>query len=383
MCDGSCRSGHFCGECGAKSEKLSYQRDGKSFCEYRCWKNASDKEKYWLGRNSQVLFSMCRYCDRWFSKRGYEAKKRFCSSKCWEDAKAKFSKDECKRWKAAMYTFKRSRANYCVQTINSRIEPKACEFCGSVFIPDRTTGSRVSRFCDIECACNWKSVYYRNPESNHQKRHAVQKAKFESEAEQRAESERIKKEHLKKQILSKRWKSCGWCLDTHCNRGPCCSRDCNYKLIITTNSKRQSDEKINAGTHKKHVSECSFCGKIFHQKRATARPQKFCSSKCMKKHTKQNREHRCRTNGPYDDIGLVVLAKKYNMRCKCCGVVCIEATGKNLDNEMTCDHVVPLSKGGTHTWDNVRLLCRRCNTIKLDRVISYENLLSEIQLQVS
>ncbi len=33
------------------------------------------------------------------------------------------------------------------------------------------------------------------------------------------------------------------------------------------------------------------------------------------------------------------------------------------------DHVVPRSRGGTHTWDNVVAACRRCNTRKEDRML--------------
>ncbi len=32
------------------------------------------------------------------------------------------------------------------------------------------------------------------------------------------------------------------------------------------------------------------------------------------------------------------------------------------------DHVVPRSRGGTHSWDNVVACCRRCNTHKEDRL---------------
>jgi 5-methylcytosine-specific restriction endonuclease McrA len=32
------------------------------------------------------------------------------------------------------------------------------------------------------------------------------------------------------------------------------------------------------------------------------------------------------------------------------------------------DHVLPRSRGGTHTWDNVVASCRRCNTNKEDRL---------------
>ena len=34
------------------------------------------------------------------------------------------------------------------------------------------------------------------------------------------------------------------------------------------------------------------------------------------------------------------------------------------------DHVVPLSKGGTHTWANIRLACRACNCRKGTRLLS-------------
>ncbi len=36
----------------------------------------------------------------------------------------------------------------------------------------------------------------------------------------------------------------------------------------------------------------------------------------------------------------------------------------------TLDHVVPRSRGGLHTWDNVVAACRRCNSKKRDRLPS-------------
>lgn len=46
-------------------------------------------------------------------------------------------------------------------------------------------------------------------------------------------------------------------------------------------------------------------------------------------------------------------------RCVYCGAV---AT--------SLDHVVPKSRGGPHTWDNVVSACGRCNHVKADRGIS-------------
>jgi len=34
------------------------------------------------------------------------------------------------------------------------------------------------------------------------------------------------------------------------------------------------------------------------------------------------------------------------------------------------DHVIPRSRGGQHTWDNVVAACRRCNTRKMNRMPS-------------
>ncbi|MEM9561448.1 MAG: HNH endonuclease [Actinomycetota bacterium] len=33
------------------------------------------------------------------------------------------------------------------------------------------------------------------------------------------------------------------------------------------------------------------------------------------------------------------------------------------------DHVIPRSRGGEHTWENVVACCRRCNTLKSDRLL--------------
>lgn len=36
----------------------------------------------------------------------------------------------------------------------------------------------------------------------------------------------------------------------------------------------------------------------------------------------------------------------------------------------TLEHVIPLSRGGSHTWDNVKLCCRQCNTRKNSRTLA-------------
>lgn len=45
-------------------------------------------------------------------------------------------------------------------------------------------------------------------------------------------------------------------------------------------------------------------------------------------------------------------------RCQYCG-----------DRAETLDHVIPRSRGGGHTWDNVVAACRPCNVHKADRLL--------------
>lgn len=41
---------------------------------------------------------------------------------------------------------------------------------------------------------------------------------------------------------------------------------------------------------------------------------------------------------------------------------------------LTIDHVIPRSKGGTHTWDNVVAACSTCNSAKGDRLLHEINM---------
>lgn len=49
----------------------------------------------------------------------------------------------------------------------------------------------------------------------------------------------------------------------------------------------------------------------------------------------------------------LTLCRKYNYQCLNCGVA-----------EQTADHVIPLSKGGSNTIDNIQPLCKSCNSKK-------------------
>ncbi|WNZ22186.1 HNH endonuclease [Leptolyngbya sp. NK1-12] len=51
--------------------------------------------------------------------------------------------------------------------------------------------------------------------------------------------------------------------------------------------------------------------------------------------------------------------RRDNHTCQYCGST----------KHLTLDHVIPRSKGGGHTWDNVVTACQTCNATKADRLL--------------
>jgi 5-methylcytosine-specific restriction endonuclease McrA len=76
------------------------------------------------------------------------------------------------------------------------------------------------------------------------------------------------------------------------------------------------------------------------------------------------------------DITVQGLFLRDGGRCYLCGKACDWADKIEIDGTIICgnrypsiDHVRPLSKGGLHSWDNVKLAHRICNSLKNDQVV--------------
>lgn len=80
------------------------------------------------------------------------------------------------------------------------------------------------------------------------------------------------------------------------------------------------------------------------------------------------RRARLRDAGP-SDYGISVRALRPILgdACPRCGLLMLFRVLRKGDYEprkATIDHIVPISQGGTHTWDNVQLMCWQCNITK-------------------
>lgn len=78
---------------------------------------------------------------------------------------------------------------------------------------------------------------------------------------------------------------------------------------------------------------------------------------------------RARLKATVSDTGISVIAlrKRFGDNCQYCKIPLDFKAAKRgtiAPARASVEHVLPLSKGGTHTWDNVTLICHRCNTSK-------------------
>lgn len=119
---------------------------------------------------------------------------------------------------------------------------------------------------------------------------------------------------------------------------------------------------------------CIECGTEF---KANTLRRICCSDQCSNK--RQNRIHelkrnkRLKQNGKIDySITLTKLIKRDKGKCAICGKRVDIKADPNSDMYPSIDHVFPVSKGGTHTWDNVQLAHRGCNSDKNDKVLIEE-----------
>lgn len=106
------------------------------------------------------------------------------------------------------------------------------------------------------------------------------------------------------------------------------------------------------------AGRCLECDNAF----VTTTPRiRFCDQTCARRYERRNskwkRTRRIKSAGHRDPIGLPTLAKRDGWKCHLCRLTVTRKT-------WSIDHLIPLSDGGQHTWDNVALAHHRCNSLR-------------------
>lgn len=138
---------------------------------------------------------------------------------------------------------------------------------------------------------------------------------------------------------------------------------------------RERARWIKASCNQLSMSVCECCGSLF----VPSGRIKYCSTTCSKRINnaikKDRRIRKIRHVVVDKNITLERLYERDNGRCYICGNVCdwddyaIEhGVFIAYNNYPSIDHIVPISKGGKHEWNNVKLACRGCNSRKSDNL---------------
>lgn len=148
-----------------------------------------------------------------------------------------------------------------------------------------------------------------------------------------------------------------------------CNRDADRKRKVI-----RWDKKYGIG----EVRTCENCGQEFVTR---SRRSRFCTRKC------QNNKYSCEYQKLHgggksrvpknqrvdNDISLRKLYQRDNGICYICGMLCDWndiSNGRPHRFYPSIDHVIPISKGGLHSWDNVMLSHITCNCSKQAKIIN-------------
>lgn len=274
----------------------------------------------------------CLHCGKEFEKVG---KQTYCSRDCYQQA-----------WYKKHYVPMSEREGYKKQEYVNK-----CEHCGKEF----ETTQKTAKYCSSKC---------------------------------RERAALVRKRPIKyclvcgSEVPYEEGKHTKYCSDTcwKLDHTKIC-QECGKEFIPTKHGHQRycSHECAQNAQKDKTVYICKQCGKSFMRRKRGEDQCLFCSRKCAKEylvrqytatHTecdtvKKRREYRIRANGKPDfSINLQMLYERDHGICAICGKP-VNMETDTCDNEYgSIDHIIPLAKGGTHTWDNVQLAHRICNSRK-------------------
>lgn len=302
--------------------KVQWEGRKKKYCSLECRRktdNQKKKEKY----QTAVSSNTCVQCGKEWRGR----KQRYCSL-------------ECRRVASNARLKQRNRATGAQPAEEMRAEKKRkyikqwtriCKQCGESFlfrIGGRTTLGSGS-FCSRAC-------YFDN---KREQRDAHRPGPFCS-------------------VWFNQCKECKQWFRAKNGRSTYCSDECRKAYECQRYAKYAKQKK---GYEIKFCKECNkeFIP-VYGSKRRT-----FCSELCAKRYSRKLKKRIEKFGGVYQSIDPIKVLDRDKWTCQICkGKTPKKLRGTNESNAPEIDHIVPISKGGWHVYENVQCTCRQCNNKK-------------------
>jgi hypothetical protein len=146
-----------------------------------------------------------------------------------------------------------------------------------------------------------------------------------------------------------------------------------YKKVYCSNKCADTSYRRKRQYKQRRLKKCVYCKKFHYKNRLC------CSEQCSKKNMRLNhqilkskRMTIARQNGQFNaDIDIYKLIERDGEQCYLCGDAVSFDYHYNDPKYPTIEHVLAISNGGTHSWDNVKVACRYCNNKKGTKIINF------------
>lgn len=258
--------------------------------------------------------------------------------------------------------------------VKNNISSRKCQFCNRCFEPNKN-GAKI-KYCSEYCFKEMRR-------KNNRERFRLENGLYEKYGE------------------TKDCKMCGVKIEGKDITAVYCSRKCiethhsrmrghkpREEYLQEILAQKVVNQELREMERQKRLIEltregnCKVCGGSF----TTLQPsQVTCSTHCSNKWRNRNNDKRINKSNLVDaDITLEKLFKRDGGTCYICNGGCDFNDYHTTDSGHwyagekypSIDHLLPLARDGKHAWDNIRLACKRCNTMKSDTLI--ENILEHV-----
>lgn len=244
-----------------------------------------------------------------------------------------------------------------------------CAYCGL-----ELTGKYQNKFCSVKCQKDERSMLAKEkrkrtcvmckkefvmPFMSAKARRGEIKSGVYCSRKCRWDAVRQQSKKLREPRPLKPCKICG--KETHGRHEVYCSDECRKE-----NARRQSF-KLDSNKKELKCRVCKECGGTFTPEYGNKR-RYFCSDICLHKTNKRQRRQKERArirNVRIENVNAVRVFERDGWRCQSCSArLRRKDRGTFKETAPELDHIIPLSKGGEHSYRNTQCLCRKCNSEK-------------------
>ncbi len=311
-----------------------------------CYADAAERKQQ---KKQERLAKVCKHCGGTLPSQGPGRRRKFCS-------------DECQR------------AWWVANRDQGKVYTFTCQNCGKEY---ETNYSNRDSCCSLECS--WEYVGKLNSErAIINKRCFVCKTVFQG----MASGTDYCSDACRRRAYTNTCVQCGKEFVAERSNATTCSDECRQERDRRRGREyhRAYKKRIGRNAGRVETLTCEYCGKQFQHeiynqvprycsKTCTRRaneaadPERYARIRAMSRHRRRARKY---GNGPVDAIDPIKVFKRDSWRCGICGKKVNPKLQHPHPNSASLDHIIPLARGGTHTWGNVQLAHLACNSAKRD-----------------